>query len=127
MSNPIDEFVDSLKIDWQRSTCRSLVVAIRKVKPALMESIKWKNPYFENDGAVLKFFVAKNWIDIFVYRGYELSKFQDMFVADENKKMRAIKIMAGSDFDFVRFQRMVEAAIKLTNGSKSSPAKHKIR
>lgn len=85
----------------------------RRVKPKLNESIKWKNPYFENNGAVLKLFVAKKWIDIFIYREYELVEFEDMFRKNENSKMRAIKIESEHSFNYDRFEKMVKIAVKL--------------
>lgn len=114
--NEIDSFLKQIKTEWQKSVCKEIIKRIRRAKPKLNESIKWKSPYFENSGAVLKLFVAKNWIDIFFYRGYELDKFQDTFRKDENSKMRAIKIEREDSFDYDQFEKMVKLAVKLNQG-----------
>jgi hypothetical protein len=111
--NEVDNFIKNLKTEWQKKTCKELVKRIREIKPKFNEYIKWKNPYFENNGAVLKFFVAKNWIDIFFYRGYELIEFQDMFRTDDNNKMRGIKIEREDSFNYDRFEKMLKKAVEL--------------
>ena len=111
--NEIDNFVKQIKTEWQKNACKEIIKIIRRVKPKLNESIKWKNPYFENNGAVLKMFIAKKWIDILFYHGYELVEFEDMFRRDENSKMRAIKIESEHSFNYDRFEKMVNTAVKL--------------
>lgn len=111
--NEVDTFVKNIKTEWQKNICEDLVKRTRKVKPKLIESIKWENPYFEYNGAVLKLFVAKNWIDIFFYKGYQLDEFQDMFRKDNNNKMRTIKIEKENAFNLNRFEKMVAKAVKL--------------
>jgi hypothetical protein len=113
--NEVDNFIQQLKIEWQQNTCKELIKRTRRSKPKLDEFIKWKNPYFEKNGAVLKWFVAKNWIDIFFYRGYELVEYQDMFREDENGKMRAIKILEDDKINYDRFEEMVKIAVKLNH------------
>ena len=111
--NDVDRFINQIKAEWQKNVCKEIIKRIRNIKPKLNESIKWKNPYFENNGAVLKLFAAKEWIDIFFYRGYELEEFQDTFRKDENRKMRAIKIYREDSFDYDQFEKMVKSAVKL--------------
>lgn len=69
-----------------------MLVDIRALPVALAESIKWGNPYFEQRGAVVKWYVAKEWINVYFYKGHLLDDPQGVFELTDNCRMRTIKI-----------------------------------
>ena len=60
-----------------------------------VEHLKRQHPYFElNGSAVLKWFCAKGWVNIFFFRGCELRDSSDLFELTNNTKMRTVRIYA---------------------------------
>lgn len=109
----VDHFVDSLKDDWQREACANLLEDIRK-SACLGEHIKWGHPYFDYEGsAVLKWFCAKKWINVYFFRGRELLDPHALFEASDNQLMLTIKVRAANDLDRNAFREMVRAAALL--------------
>lgn len=117
VSNVVDEFIQRIEEEWKKAFCEKFVTELRMLAPDIEESIKWKNPYFSLNGALLKFFVAKSWIDVFVYRGRELDSFQDLFYPDDNSKMRAIKIFEETPVEWQQIRSLLVAAIGLNRAN----------
>jgi hypothetical protein len=113
MPGPIDGYVAALATPWQREACGWLLTDIRGIA-TFGEHIKWANPYFEIDGAaVIKWFRAKEWINVYFFRGTELEDPHGLFEATDNAKMRTIKIYESSDIDRSAFRELVAAAVRL--------------
>lgn len=110
----IDEYVAALDETWQRVTCQRLLLEIRDCAP-FDERLKWGNPYFELHGrAVLKWYCAKAWVNVYFFRGRELADPRGHFEPSENVKMLPIKLSDGSSLDYDAFHQLVKAAAELS-------------
>lgn len=112
MSNSVDRFVDDL-VGWQRVAYTQLLGGIRAAAP-FGEHIKWGNPYFEIDGsAVLKTFCAKEWINVYFFRGRELDDPAGLFESTTNARMRTIRITSGTIIAQSAVRELVARAAQL--------------
>ncbi len=112
-SAAIDNFVASLGSPWQRSACESLLAAIRSADQPLSESLKWGNPYFSRHSAVLKWFVAKEWINVYFYRGHLMADPDGYFEPTENARMRTLRITEERTVPPSAFRELLGEAIRL--------------
>ena len=113
----VDRFVESLGESWQREACANLLGDIR-TSARLSEHIKWGHPYFDYEGsAVLKWFCAKNWINVYFFRGRELSDPRELFEASDNHRMLTVKIHDANGLDRGAFRDLVRAAAVLAGDS----------
>lgn len=109
----VDAFVRDLPSGWKRESCQAMLVDIRALPVALAESIKWGNPYFEQRGAVVKWYVAKEWINVYFYKGHLLDDPQGVFELTDNCRMRTIKITPARPLDRAPFAELLQAAVAL--------------
>ena len=115
MSNEVDRFVAALGEGWHRQTCTQLLEDIRGVA-CLGEHIKWGHPYFDRDGAaVTKWFCAKDWINVYFFRGRELADPQGLFEQSGNSRMLTVKVTPGSVLDRKAFRSLVRDAVALAD------------
>lgn len=113
MTGDVDGFVAALHEDWQRRACRRLLKEIRAAAP-FGKHIKWRHPYFDLEGAaVLKWFCAKDWINVYFFRGRELRDPHGLFQPSDNSKMLTVKVTQATDLDSVTFRELVRAAAAL--------------
>ncbi len=76
------------------------------------------HPYFELHGnAVLKWYCAKAWINVYFFRGRELDDPDGLFEQSDNVKMLPIKITEGSSLEHDAFRQLVRAAAELARRS----------
>lgn len=88
-------YLAALVAPWPRETVRSITVAIREAG-RFDESIKWGNPYFAIDGrAAVKLFVARDWVNVYFYRGAELSDPSGLLEPGDQKRMRKMRVHRG--------------------------------
>ncbi|MDJ0356664.1 DUF1801 domain-containing protein [Paenarthrobacter sp. PH39-S1] len=114
MPGSVDVFVEDLE-GWQRLAYPRLLSDIRSAAP-FVEHIKWGNPYFEIDGsAVLKTFSAKEWINIYFFRGCELTDRAGLFEPTTNARMRTIRITPLTTLGHTAFRDLVERAALLAH------------
>ncbi len=113
MGNDIDHFVASLDDEWQLRACTQLLVDIRN-SGRLGEHIKWGHPYFDLSGAaVLKWFCAKDWINVYFFRGRELADPEGLFAPSTNSRMLTIKVTPEQFPDRTAFRNLVRDAVAL--------------
>jgi len=111
----VDSFVTCLGQGWQRAACVQLLEDVRACAP-FGEHVKWGNPYFELDGAaVLKWFCAKEWINVYFFRGRDLPDPRRLFQPSENSKMLTVKVTRTTDLDRAAFQDLVREAAALAH------------
>lgn len=106
----IDTFIAALP-DWQKEQCTLAAQVIRGSSSEITESLKWANPYFDLNGSFIKFFVAKDWVNIYFYKGYLLES--NIFEPSDNTRMRTVKMYADKTFDKTSFTMLVSEAVKL--------------
>jgi len=113
VTGEVDSFVAELREDWQRVACARLLKDIGAAGP-FGEHISWRHPYSELDGAaVLKWFCAKEWINVYFFRGRELSDQHRLFESSDNARMRTVRLAAATDLNRSEFQDLVQAAAAL--------------
>lgn len=116
MGNDIDRYVETLDAEWKRSACAQLLADIRG-SGRLGEHIKWGHPYFELDGAaVLKWFCAKDWINVYFFRGRELPDPHGLFAPSSNARMLTVKVTPEKLPDRTAFTALVRDAVTLAGG-----------
>ncbi|MGO2004588.1 MULTISPECIES: DUF1801 domain-containing protein [Micrococcaceae] len=109
----VDAFVSGLAVGWQRDACLVLLEEIRALPTPLEESIKWRNPYFDYNGAVVKWYVAKAWINVYFYKGYLLEDSEGLFEQTDDLRMRTVKITQARPLDRVSIAALLDAAVEL--------------
>ena len=112
-TNVIDAFVQDLEPAWQRQQCAALLEKTRELCPRLRESLKWGQPHFDGNGAVLKWFCAKAWINVYFYRGHALHDPTKMFEPTDNKRLRTIKLTEQHQLDAASFTALLQQAYTL--------------
>lgn len=113
----IDGYLASLAAPWPQSPASAVVAAIRSAGP-LEESIKWGHPFFSLRGrAVVKVFTAREWIDVFFYRGADLLDPEGLLGFEGRSAMRRLQI--GRDADTPRgLAALVREAVSAANAAK---------
>jgi hypothetical protein len=110
----IERFIATRPADWQRNLCDRLLAAQRRVDMGIAEAIKWGNPYFSHDGrALLKWYCAKKWINVYFFRGVELADPDGLFIDTDNKAMRTIRLFDDSVLDEAGYRDLVARALAL--------------
>ncbi len=93
-----------------------LLASQRPVSAGIDEALKWGNPYFShNDRALLKWYCAKGWINIYFFRGTELADNAGLFIATDNKSMQTIRLFADSTLDEEEYRDLVGRAVALND------------
>ena len=109
----VNRFVSCLEQRWQQDFCAELLRDIRAVRPPLDEAIKWHNPYFSGRAAVLKWYCAKDWINVYFYRGSELDDPDGVFAPSNSRRLRALRYSAGQGHPRSVFVPLLEQAVRL--------------
>ncbi len=93
----IDEFLTTLSSPWPREDATSIVRMLRR-PDRVDEAIKWGNPFFSVNGhAVAKVFVARDWINVYFYRGTELADPDNLLGAKGNSAMMRLRVGRGQE------------------------------
>lgn len=110
----VQNFIDNLPSDWQRKACQELLVIQQSVNSNIEGAIKWQNPYFSYNGqALLKWYVAKEWINVYFFKGIQLDDPNGLFEETDNKAMRTVKLFADTTLDKTAYGEFVKAAAAL--------------
>ena len=112
-STEVDAFVDGLDEEWKRRDCAAMVHIIRTLDVPLTESIKWGNPFFAGNKAVTKWFVAREWINVYFYQGQRLADPRGLLEASDNARMRTMRLSAAMPLDPEGFEDLLRAAVAL--------------
>ena len=111
---------------WTLSgSAKRVVVSFRtcgRLRP-LANTSKWGNPYFDLDGAaVTKWFCAKNWINVYFFRGRELPDPHSLFQESTNSRMLTVKVNPEDTLDRSAFRDLVRSAAALAEGRRDPHA-----
>ena len=82
-------------------------------------SIKWRNPFFSHNGAVLKWFVAKEWINVYFFKGSSLDDPAGLFIPTDNEEMRTIRLIETDKVPGKTIADLVRRAVALQEAEKS--------
>lgn len=112
----VQNFIDNLPSDWQRKACQALLDVQQSVGSNIESAIKWQNPYFSYNGqALLKWYVAKDWINVYFFKGVQFDDPNGLFEETDNKTMRTIKLYRDSTLDEAAYRELVRAAVRLND------------
>jgi hypothetical protein len=90
--DPFAGYLLSLETPWPREAVASVVRTIRSSGP-FEEAIKWGHPYFGVGGrAVVKLFTARDWINVYFFRGVDLRDDAGLLEPEERKRMRKTRV-----------------------------------
>ncbi len=110
----VQNFIDNLAPDWQREACQLLLDTQQTTEPTIEGAIKWQNPYFSYNGqALLKWYCAKEWINVYFFKGMQLDDPHHLFEDTDNKAMRTIKLFADSKLNTEAYAELVKEAVVL--------------
>ena len=110
----VQNFIDALGTDWQRKACQELLDLQQAAEPNIDGAIKWQNPYFSYNGqALLKWYVAKEWINVYFFKGIQLDDPNGLFEETDNKAMRTVKLFENSELDKQAYEQLVKSALQL--------------
>jgi hypothetical protein len=114
VAQPIQQFIDNLSLNWQREVCQSLLELQQSVEPSVEGAIKWQNPYFSYNGqALLKWYCAKEWINVYFFKGIQLDDPHHLFEDTDNKAMRTIKLFVDTKLNTEAYKELVKEAVEL--------------
>ena len=117
----VEGFIHNLEPDWQQEVCRRLLASQRQVSDEIDEAIKWGNPYFSANGrALLKWYCAKGWINVYFFKGRELADPDGLFIETDNRSMRTIRLFGDPTLDEEGYRDLVRRALIL-NGNDAGP------
>lgn len=92
MMSAVNAYLDNLPDPWARNTAEAIINMIRR-SGALDESIKWGHPFFSlHRRAVVKIYTARDWIDVFFYRGGALADPDGLLGAKGRSSMRRLQL-----------------------------------
>jgi hypothetical protein len=83
----VQNFIDNLPSDWQRKACQAL----------------------------LKWYVAKDWINVYFFKVMQFDDPNGLFEETDNKTMRTIKLYRDSTPDEAAYRELVRAAVRLND------------
>ena len=110
----VQNFIDNLTPDWQREACQLLLDTQQTTEPAIEGAIKWQNPYFSYNGqALLKWYCAKEWVNVYFFKGIQLDDPHHLFEETDNKAMRTIKLNKENKLDTEAEAELVKPAVAL--------------
>lgn len=115
----VDAFVAALD-GWKRQDCAGMVRIIRQLEEPLIESIKWGNPFFAGNAAVTKWFVAKEWINVYFYQGRRLADPLSLLEPSANARMRTMRLTPTRPLNPDGFEVLLRAAVSV-DGHGSPP------
>lgn len=111
----VDAFITALPAGWRRDSCVAMLHDIRGLPIPLAESLKWRNPYFEHHGAVVKWYLATEWINVYFFKGYLLEDPDGCFEPTSNSRMRTIKISETTAMNRSAFTALLRSAVELNS------------
>lgn len=112
----VENFIEQLTEVWQKQKCHELLTLQREASINIYASIKWGNPYFTYNGkALLKWYCANGWINVYFFRGVDLNDHSGLFVNTDNKKMRTIKVFADTKINRVSYIDLCQQALTLNS------------
>lgn len=112
--SPLDTYLAETARPWPYAALHAIITAVR-ASADLDESIKWDQPYFSmNEHAVLKLYAAREWINLFYYRGAELPDPDGQLTGEGSSRMRRQRVHRDNpDLPLAEIQRLVRAAAAL--------------
>jgi hypothetical protein len=113
--NDVETFIEHLSKKWQKQKCKELLAIQHKANGDLEAAIKWGNPYFSYQGkALLKWYCANNWINVYFFRGKDLNDKTGLFTETENVKMCTVKIFEDTEINDEGYLNLVKQAAALS-------------
>jgi len=107
----------------QAETIRRLRAIVREAAPKAVESIKWGQPVYEQDGPFAFIKAASKHVTFGFWRGTEIPDPKGL-LEGSGGQMRHMKILAASGIPTASVRSMLRAAVKL-NREKGDPTRRR--
>ena len=107
----VDAYVGRLE-GWQAEAAERLRRVVREVAPSLVESIKWGQPVYEDNGPVCYFRSNADHITFGFWRGTELDD-PDFRLEGEGDRMKHLKIRSADEVSEETLGEWIRQAIEL--------------
>ena len=120
-SAEVDAFVHGLDEEWKRRDCAAMVHIIRTLDVPLTESIKWGNPFFAGNKAVTKWFVAREWINVYFYQGQRLADPRGLLEASDTARMRTMRLTGAAPWTVPGRKRSFASSTRVAPPVNGSP------
>ena len=113
-ASPLDTYLSAAERPWPHTALATIITAIR-AGANFEESIKWGQPYFAVNGrAVVKLYAARDWINLFYYRGSELPDPAGLLVGNGASSMRRQRFYRNDTYlPVTEIERLARAAAAL--------------
>ena len=110
----VEKFINELEVEWQKQKCQKLLDVQNQANKEIVSAIKWSNPFFSYNGkALLKWYCANGWINVYFFKGKELNDKSGLFIETKNTKMRTLKIFAETEINEEGYLDLIKQAVVL--------------
>jgi hypothetical protein len=116
----VDDYIASLN-GWQADAVAALRRLIREAAPDAVESIKWAQPVYEDNGPFCYIKAFKSHVNFGFWRGVDIPDPQGL-LQGSGDKMRHVRLTRVEDIQTDAFRDMVRSAVRL-NRTKGDPTK----
>lgn len=111
MSDPIKEYIQSVKQTWQIPICERIHELVHETIPDVEERIQYGKPHFRKNGkyvAVLS--TAKGWVSFTIFNATALEAPEGFFEADGPPERKTVKILQGQTVEYERLGDLLKQA-----------------
>lgn len=114
MNPEVTNYINNLKIDWQRDVVTQLRHLIHRADSQINETVRWGTPAFDHSGPVVWLFCANDWVHFAFIQGVLLDDSHGLFEekADSaSKAKRTIKIKEGDKIPSAPIAQLIKQAV----------------
>jgi hypothetical protein len=111
MSDPIKEYIQNIKQEWQIAICERIHQEIHQAIPDVEERIQYSKPHFRKNGkyaAVLS--SAKGWVSVTIFNATDLEAPEGFFEADGPPERKTVKILKDQTVDYDLLGKLIQQA-----------------
>ncbi len=111
MSQPVTDYINNLKQEWQVEVCQRLDEVVHAAIPDLTDRLQYGKPHYLKNGkyaAVLS--AAKAGVSFTVFNATALDAPDGFFEPGGPPERKTIKIKAGDTVDYAQLQTLLQQA-----------------
>lgn len=111
MTDPVKEYIQNIKQEWQIPICERIHQVIHQAIPDVEERIQYSKPHFRKNGkyvAVLS--SAKGWVSVTIFNATDLEAPEGFFQADGPPERKTVKILKDQTVDYDLLGKLLQQA-----------------
>lgn len=113
MSDPVQEYIQSIKQEWQIPICERLHEVVHASIPEVQERIQYSKPHYLKNGKYLAVTsVAKGGVSFTIFNATSLQAPDGFFQADSPPERKTIKILKDQTVDYDLLGNLLQEAAK---------------